>query len=341
LAEAPKADWEDIASGDWGEDVEGYMADHIPGRDFLVGLNAYFDLYTGRQVGKDIRVDQDRLVEAPVKANDFTAKRYFSVINSFADTLDRKVMLAIVPSAGWAAGLDGYEDDAIIVLNKPPYTPTHPSHGHYADTLANGLAALFERRGVPFVFRACSRHDRDTSGLVTVAKTRAAAHHFQCAHLAGTVEKTYLAVLVGHLTPQVGEIGGCIKRLEDSVITRVVTEDDGAPALTRYRVLAYGKAPDGRELTLCEAQPVTGRTHQLRVHFAHLGCPMLGDFLYGEENDTLIGRQALHCQKTTFDHPLSGRRMTLTAAPPEDFMKLYSLFDFEERTANRYAKNNA
>lgn len=234
-----------------------------------------------------------------------------------------------------------YEDDAIIVLNKPPYTPTHPSHGHYADTLANGLAAMFERRGVPFVFRSCSRLDRDTSGLVTVAKTRAAAHHFQCAHLAGTVEKTYLAVLVGHLTPKVGEIGGCIKRLEDSVITRVVTEDDGAPALTRYRVLAYGKAPDGRELTLCEAQPVTGRTHQLRVHFAHLGCPMLGDFLYGEENDTLIGRQALHCQKTTFDHPLSGRRMTLTAAPPEDFMKLYSLFDFEERTANRYAKNNA
>ena len=234
-----------------------------------------------------------------------------------------------------------YEDDAIIVLNKPPYMPTHPSHGHYDDTLANGLAYLFEKRGVPFVFRSCSRLDRDTSGLVTVAKTRAAAHHFQCAHMAGTVEKTYLAVLVGHLTPACGEISGCIKRLEDSVITRIVTEDDGAPALTRYRVLAYGKAPDGRELTLCEAQPVTGRTHQLRVHFAHLGCPMLGDFLYGEENDALIGRQALHCRKTAFDHPLSGRRMTLTASPPEDFLKLYTLFDFDERTASIDAKNNA
>ena len=114
LAEVPQADWEEIASGDWGEDVESYLADHIPGRDFFVGLNAYFDLLTGRQAGKDIRVSGDRLVEAPVAANDFTAKRYLSVINSFADTLGQTVTLAIVPSAGWAAGLEGYEDAAII-----------------------------------------------------------------------------------------------------------------------------------------------------------------------------------------------------------------------------------
>ena len=238
-----------------------------------------------------------------------------------------------------------YEDDAIIVCNKPPYMPTHPSHGHYADTLANGLAYLFVRRSQPFVFRSCSRLDRDTSGLVTVAKTRAAAYHFQRAHTAGEVDKTYLAVLVGHLTPTVGEIGGCIRRMEDSVITRVVTEDDGAPALTRYRVLAYGTAPDGRALTLCEAQPVTGRTHQLRVHFAHLGTPMLGDFLYGQENDALIGRQALHCCRTAFDHPVSGRRMTLCAAPPDDFLDLMAYFDFhpdsDERTATDNDKNNA
>ena len=232
-----------------------------------------------------------------------------------------------------------YEDDAVIVLNKPPYTPTHPSHGHYADTLANGLAYLFAQRKTPFVFRSCSRLDRDTSGVVTVAKTRAAAYHFQCAHTGGTVEKEYLTVLVGHLTPASGEISGCIRRQEDSVITRIVTEDDGAPALTRYRVLAYGHAPDGRTLTLCAAQPVTGRTHQLRVHFAHLGCPMLGDFLYGQENDALIGRQALHCRKTAFDHPVSGRRMTLYAAPPADFLALMPYFD--ERTATTDAENDA
>ena len=235
-----------------------------------------------------------------------------------------------------------YEDDAIIVLNKPPFMPTHPSHGHYTDTLANGLAYLFEQRNIPFVFRSCSRLDRDTSGVVTVAKNRAAAYHFQRAHVAGTVDKEYLAVLVGHLTPGQGEIGGCIKRMEDSVITRMVTEDDGAPALTRYRVLAYGKAPDGRDLTLCAAQPVTGRTHQLRVHFAHLGTPMLGDFLYGEEHDALIGRQALHCCKTAFDHPVSGRRMTLYAAPPADFLALMNCFDdFDEMRRMEYAENNA
>ena len=224
-----------------------------------------------------------------------------------------------------------YEDDAIMVLNKPPFMPTHPSHGHYTDTLANGLAYLFAKRQIPFVFRSCSRLDRDTSGLVTVAKTRAAAYHFQRAHTAGEVEKEYLCVLVGHLTPAVGEITSCIKRQEDSVITRIVTEDDGAPARTLYRVLAYGTAPDGRALTLCAAQPVTGRTHQLRVHFAHLGCPMLGDFLYGQENDALIGRQALHCRMTAFAHPVSGNRMTLYASLPDDFRELLQYF--EERTA--------
>ena len=225
-----------------------------------------------------------------------------------------------------------YEDDAILVINKPPYMPTHPSHGHYTDTLANGLAHLFEQRGIPFVFRSCSRLDRDTSGLVTVAKTRAAAYHFQCAHTAGEVGKEYLAVLAGHLTPAVGEISGCIRRQEDSVITRIVTENDGAPARTLYRVLSRGSAPDGRDLTLVSAVPVTGRTHQLRVHFAHLGHPILGDFLYGEENDALIGRQALHCRKTSFRHPVSGVPMTHRAAPPEDFAALLACFEQSEIT---------
>jgi 23S rRNA pseudouridine955/2504/2580 synthase len=174
-----------------------------------------------------------------------------------------------------------------------------------------------ETRGVPFVFRSCSRLDRDTSGLVTVAKPRAAAYHFQCAHTAGTVEKEYLCVLVGRLTPKVGEIGGCIKRLEDSVITRVVTENDGAPALTRYRVLAYGKAPDGRDLTLCAAQPITGRTHQLRVHCAHMGYPILGDPQYGSEDSQAFSRmlglphQMLCAKKLEFQHPITGEKLVL------------------------------
>lgn len=115
LTEAPALDWEDIASGQWGEDAESYMADHIPGRDFFVGLNAYFELLTGRQASKDIWVTEDgQLVEAPVALDEAKAAKNMAAIHAFAETLGREVNLILVPSAGWA-GEDGrYADDAII-----------------------------------------------------------------------------------------------------------------------------------------------------------------------------------------------------------------------------------
>lgn len=116
LAEAPKAVWADIASGDWGEEAETYMADHIPGRDFFVGLNAYFDLYTGRQAGKDIRVVGDALVEAPLELDTGAVLKNMYVINAFAETVGQTVDFAIVPSAGWVreGRSANYLDDAII-----------------------------------------------------------------------------------------------------------------------------------------------------------------------------------------------------------------------------------
>lgn len=116
LADAPKVSWTAVASGAWGEDAETYMADHIPGRDFFVGLNAYFDLYTGRQVSKDVWLRGDRLVEAPVEIDSSGAMTRMTVINNFAQTVGRTVDVAIVPSAGWALeGVSGgYLDDAII-----------------------------------------------------------------------------------------------------------------------------------------------------------------------------------------------------------------------------------
>ena len=116
LADTPKAEPEAIASGDWGEDAETWMADHIPGRDFFVGLNAYFELFTGRQTGKAVLVLEDRLVEAPVEIDTSLAASKMKVINHFAETLGRPVDLAIVPTAGWALGgqSEGYFDDAII-----------------------------------------------------------------------------------------------------------------------------------------------------------------------------------------------------------------------------------
>jgi len=114
LEESPVLSWDAVTSGDWGNDAESYMADHIPGRDFFVGLNAYFDLLTGRQVGKDIWLSQGRLVESPVTADDGVVERNMSAINGFASALEQTVDLMIVPSAGWALGEKGYSDEAVI-----------------------------------------------------------------------------------------------------------------------------------------------------------------------------------------------------------------------------------
>lgn len=114
LAEAPSIVWEDIASGQWGEDAESYMADHIPGRDFFVGLNAYFDLLTGRQVSKDIWVLDGKLVEAPYAYAEGQVSMNMQTINRFAETVGQDVHLMIVPSAGWATGNSQYRDTEII-----------------------------------------------------------------------------------------------------------------------------------------------------------------------------------------------------------------------------------
>ena len=233
-----------------------------------------------------------------------------------------------------------FEDDDILVLNKPPHVPTHPSQGHFDDTVANGLAYLFAERGQPFVFRACSRLDRDTSGVVTIAKNGLAAHRLHRSHLESTTKKQYIAILRGTLTPAEGTIGGCIRRKEDSVITRVLTEDDGDPSLTRYRVLAYGQDREGMPLTLVAAEPVTGRTHQLRVHFSSRGCPILGDFLYGTEGDGGIGRQALHCCMTAFPHPISGQNAVFFAPIPSDMAAFLQFFsDMNEERIKDYVKD--
>ena len=114
LSEFPVPRWSDVSSGDWGEDVETYLADHIPGRNFFVGLNAYFDLYTGRQVGKDVLLSGNRILEAPVQWDDAAVSRNMAVINNLAANTGRQVDLMIVPSAGWANDLSQYSDHAII-----------------------------------------------------------------------------------------------------------------------------------------------------------------------------------------------------------------------------------
>ncbi len=212
-----------------------------------------------------------------------------------------------------------YEDDELVVPSKPADMPTHPSHDHHDDTVANALAFRYAQRGIPFVFRPINRLDRNTSGLLLVARNKTAAGRLTQALQAGEIRKQYLAVLDGEMRERAGEIDVCLHRTKESIILReVCTPDtpDADPAKTVYEVLAVENGH-----TLVKASPITGRTHQLRVHFASSGHPITGDDLYGTPTN-LIPRHALHAHTLSFPHPRTHERMTLQAPLAPDMEAL-------------------
>lgn len=212
-----------------------------------------------------------------------------------------------------------YEDDDLVVPTKPANMPTHPSHDHYDDTVANALAFRYAQRGIPFVFRPINRLDRNTSGLLLVARNKTAAGRMTQAMQAGEIRKQYLAVLDGQLQEREGMIDVCLHRTRESIILRETcppTTPDADPAKTLYRVLAV---ENGHTLVL--ASPITGRTHQLRVHFASIGHPITGDDLYGAPTP-LIPRHALHAYTLTFPHPTTREQMMLQAPLAPDLNEL-------------------
>lgn len=181
-----------------------------------------------------------------------------------------------------------YQDFFAAVLDKPAGLAVHPTLNYPGGTLANGYAALRRAEGRSPVFRPVNRIDKDTSGLVLTAQNAYAAPL-----LAQHVEKVYYAVAEGELPLGPGVIGAPIGRRGDSIIGRCVTPE-GKPSRTEYTILKVGGG-----LSLAACVPVTGRTHQIRVHFASIGCPLAGDGLYGGHRDR-IGRQALHCARQRF-----------------------------------------
>ena len=184
-----------------------------------------------------------------------------------------------------------YEDAFAVVLEKPPHLAVHPTLNYPGGTLANGYAAWALQQGRSPVFRPVNRIDKDTSGLVLAARNTYAAPL-----LAENVQKLYYAIVEGELPLGPGVIDAPIGRRGDSIIGRCVTPE-GKPSRTEYTIL---KVQNGLSLAACV--PVTGRTHQIRVHFASIGHPLAGDDLYGGRRDR-IGRQALHCAKQTFRVP--------------------------------------
>lgn len=202
-----------------------------------------------------------------------------------------------------------YEDEDVLVIDKPAMLPMHESHNHQGDTLANAVAGYLTKKGRSLSFRAVGRLDKGTSGLVICALNSHAA-----ARLSGNFEKTYYAIATGRYEGK-GTIDKPIYR-PDPMKTYRTADDRGDRAVTHYEVIESGE-----DYSFLRIRLETGRTHQIRVHFAYLGTPLYGDRMYGEEHGT-IGRQALHCGEVVFTHPVTGERIEVKAELPEDMATL-------------------
>lgn len=209
-----------------------------------------------------------------------------------------------------------YEDEDLLVINKPAGMPVHPSRGNPENSLGNALAWYFKEQGVPFVFRCINRLDRDTTGALILAKNPLSAAILSVQMKKRQILRTYLALVDG-LLPDSGTINAPIARMEGSVITREVNFGTGESAITHYERLAAGK-----EYSLAELHLETGRTHQIRVHMKYIGHPLPGDYLYNPDYRR-INRQPLHSYQLEFTHPTTGKVMLFTAPLPIDFISAF------------------
>lgn len=211
-----------------------------------------------------------------------------------------------------------YEDEDLLVINKPAGMPIHPSRNNYENSLANALAWYYENQGIPFTFRCTNRLDRDTSGLTIVAKHMLSSSIFYEMVRSRQVHREYLAIVRGKVTPSSGTINAPLARKEGVLVERMVDFIHGEPAVTHYRTVEYQNGH-----SLISLQLETGRTHQIRVHMKYLGYPLIGDYLYNPDME-YIKRQALHSYRMKFTHPITKEPMEFTAPLPDDM----ALFGF-------------
>lgn len=212
-----------------------------------------------------------------------------------------------------------YEDEDLLVIDKPANMPIHPSMNHHEGTVANGLMYYFRKQGKAFTFRAINRLDRDTSGLTMVAKHLLSGGILSRQVSTKEIKRTYLAICSG-MIPEIGTIDAPIARAADSTIERCVDFEKGEWAVTHYKRIAYDHDKD---LSLVELRLETGRTHQIRVHLKHIGHPIIGDFLYNPDY-RFCKRQALHSASLSFTHPITKKEMHFTSPLPEDLKCIFS-----------------
>lgn len=208
-----------------------------------------------------------------------------------------------------------YEDEAYLVVNKPAGIPVHPSMDHYTDSLANGVIFYFNQIGLKKKIRPVNRLDKDTSGIVIFAKNEYIQECLIKQMKNKQFIKKYIAIVNGNLDNLEGIINAPIARKENSIIERCVSET-GDTAITHYKVL---KRNDNFDVIECILE--TGRTHQIRVHFAYLGHSLLSDTLYGVSSP-LINRQALHAYEVEFIHPITKQKVKYIADIPDDFKNI-------------------
>lgn len=211
-----------------------------------------------------------------------------------------------------------YEDEDILVVNKPAGMPVHPSMNHNEGTLANGVMYYYANQKIPYVFRCTNRLDKDTSGLTLISKHMVSAGILSTMIAERKIKRNYLAFVASGITPlpKAGTIDAPIARTCDSLITRCVDFQNGERAVTHFELL---EKKNGYDLISLHLE--TGRTHQIRVHMSYLGHPLLGDSLYGGSTE-LINRQALHSYQLSFLHPITKEPMCFTAPLPKDMEKL-------------------
>ena len=215
-----------------------------------------------------------------------------------------------------------YEDEDLMVVNKPAGMPIHPSMKNYENSLGNALAWYFAKQNKPFIFRCINRLDRDTSGLTVIAKHVVSAGMLSAMVAAkgksfsdfssSAFTREYLALVRGNVTPASGTISAPISRKEGSILERMIDFEQGEHAVTHYQVLT-----EKNGYSLLSLQLETGRTHQIRVHMKYLGYPLIGDYLYNPDME-VISRQALHSYRLRFVHPITRKQIEFTAPLPED-----------------------
>lgn len=210
-----------------------------------------------------------------------------------------------------------FEDEYLMIVNKPTGIATVPSRLHRTGTLANAIAYYYEKRNIPFTIHIVTRLDKDTSGLVLIAKHQYSHSLLSDLQRENKIRRTYRAIVHGNLKRKKGTINSPIGRKPDSIIERMV-KNDGKRAVTHYEVVQEMK-----RYSYVQIELETGRTHQIRVHFSSIGHPLVGDDLYGGETGTIL-RQALYCFEISFIHPFTKQYIQRNCNEPDDFARLLS-----------------